>query len=86
MGAPGITFRDRRRTRSSLPHHNKQQSFGLQSDGLFLLRRNAGHHRFIGGSDHHILHYVVTAACVLQVCFAVFVKAHLPFGFAASRV
>ena len=33
----------------------------------FLLRRNSGHHRYIGLSDHHILHYVVTAACLLQI-------------------
>ena len=29
--------------------------------------RNAGHHRLVGLSDHHILHYVVTAACLLQI-------------------
>mmetsp|Transcript_14858 Transcript_14858/g.44896 ORF Transcript_14858/g.44896 Transcript_14858/m.44896 type:complete len:280 (-) Transcript_14858:788-1627(-) len=29
--------------------------------------RNAGHHRCIGLSDHHVLHYVVTAACLLQL-------------------
>ncbi len=29
--------------------------------------RNAGHHRVIGLSDHHVLHYVVTAACLLQL-------------------
>lgn len=29
--------------------------------------RNSGHNRVIGLSDHHILHYVVTAACFLQI-------------------
>lgn len=33
----------------------------------FRPRRNSGHHRCIGLSDHHILHYVVTAACLLQI-------------------
>jgi predicted membrane channel-forming protein YqfA (hemolysin III family) len=31
--------------------------------------RNSGHDRWTGWTDHHMLHYTVTAACMLHVCY-----------------
>lgn len=39
----------------------------LYSVAALTFLRNEGHHRCVGLSDHHLLHYSVTAACLLQV-------------------
>jgi len=40
---------------------------GFYLIGAMCFLRNAGHNRWEGWSDHHILHYVVTAACCIQL-------------------
>ncbi|KAG2496610.1 hypothetical protein HYH03_005431 [Edaphochlamys debaryana] len=41
----------------------------LQLIGGWFFVRNDGHGRWLGLQDHHILHYCVTAACVLHVIY-----------------
>lgn len=40
---------------------------GFYLIGALCFLRNGGHDRWEGWSDHHILHYVVTAACCVQI-------------------
>ena len=37
--------------------------------GALLFLRNGGHTRFLGLSDHHFLHYTVTAAACLHIYY-----------------
>jgi predicted membrane channel-forming protein YqfA (hemolysin III family) len=41
----------------------------LYLSGALLFLRNGGHTRFFGLSDHHFLHYTVTAAACLHVYY-----------------
>lgn len=58
-----------------LLHFNKIMNLNLASQlvlyglGGISFLRNAGHSRWPGFADHHLLHYFVTIACVLHVYY-----------------
>lgn len=48
---------------------NLVAQLALYLTGGISFLRNRGHHRWPGMSDHHLLHYTVTAACMLHVWY-----------------
>jgi len=48
---------------------NLLSQIGLYLSGAFFFIRNGGHGRPIGIQDHHMLHYCVTAGCLLHISY-----------------
>ena len=44
--------------------------------GAYCFIKNGGHGRWAGFTDHHLLHYLVTAACCLHVNYITASLAH----------
>lgn len=57
-------------TVKTLAYRNSMRQMWLMPLRLIVaafMRRNGGHARLVGCTDHHLLHYLVTAACCLHV-------------------
>ncbi|KAK9809407.1 hypothetical protein WJX73_003131 [Symbiochloris irregularis] len=48
---------------------NLATQLGMYGLGACVFLRNGGHARFVGCTDHHLLHYLVTGACCLHVSY-----------------